>query len=183
MSAVRRAIEFLFTRVLRSRVGVALLLGIVILGIVGAARLLADGSGGGQLTGAPVQPITTTDPAAGDDGLTDTSEPTPYTSPGSPAPDAVARAFATAWLAHQGVTAEQWHGKLAPLATDELADKLSGVDPATVPANRLTGEAVTVVRNDSLVEVTLPVDSGELRLSLVATDGRWRVDTVDWSRE
>ncbi|MGI5212954.1 hypothetical protein [Plantactinospora sp. CA-290183] len=183
MSAVRRAIEFLFTRVLRSRLGVALLLGVVILGIVGAARLLS-GSIGDIADGVrgPAQPIVTEDPEAGDDGLTVTVDPTPYTSPGAPVPAAVARSFGTAWVAHRGVTAQRWLDELLPLATPELAEKLTGVDPAGVPADRLTGDPVVIPRSDSLVEVTIPVDSGELRLGLLATEGRWRVDTVDWSR-
>ena len=106
----------------------------------------------------------------------------PRTSPGAPAPVAVARSFATAWLDHRDVTAEQWHAGLRPLATTELAEKLTGVDPVAVPADRITGDPVVVPRNDSLVEVVIPVDSGELRLGLVALEGRWRIDTVDWQR-
>jgi len=180
---MRRAIEFLVTGILRSRLGLALLLAVVILGIVGAAQLISGPSGGEPgLVGAPPSPITTADPTAGDDGLTSTDDASPRTSPGAPAPEAVARSFATAWLTHRDVTAEQWHDALRPLSTAELAEKLSGVDPAGVPADRLTGEPVVIPRSDSLVEVALPVDSGELRLSLVAPDGRWRVDGVDWRR-
>ncbi|MBE1486510.1 hypothetical protein [Plantactinospora soyae] len=180
---MRRAIEFLLTRVLRSRLGLALGLAIVIIGIVGAARLVAGpGSDASGLRGGPVSPISTTDPSAGDDGLTVVEEPTPWTSPGAPAPVAVARSFATAWLDHRDVTAEEWHKTLRPLATAALAEKLSGVDPIGVPADRITGDPVVVPRNDSLVEVVVPVDSGELRLGLVAPEGRWQVDTVDWQR-
>jgi len=177
---MRRAIEFLFTRILRSRLGLALGLAIVIIGIVGAARLVAGPGGTSGLLGGPAAPISTVDPSEGDDGLTASEEPTPYTSPGAPAPATVARSFATAWLDHRDVTAQGWYETLTPLATAELAEQLSGVDPVAVPADRITGELAVVPRNDSLVEVVVPVDSGELRLGLVAQAGRWQVDTVDW---
>lgn len=179
---MRRAIEFLFTRILRSRLGLALMLAVLVVGIVGAARLVAGPDDGPGLLGGPSGPISTVDPTAGDDGLTVTEEPSPQTSPGAPAPETVARSFATAWLDHRDVTAEQWHAALRPLATADLTEKLTGVDPAGVPADRITGEPVVVPRNDSLVEVVIPVDSGELRLGLLAPEGRWQVDTVDWQR-
>ncbi|GIG85223.1 hypothetical protein [Plantactinospora endophytica] len=180
---MRRAIEFLFTRILRSRLGIAIGLAVVILGIIGAARLVAGGGDGGPtLIGGTPGPISVTDPEAGDDGLTVTAEPTPRTSPGAPEPEAVARSFTTAWLDHQDVTAREWHDRLRPLATAQLAEQLTGVDPVTVPADRITGEPRVVPQNDSLVEVVVPVDSGELRLGLVAPEGRWQVDTVDWQR-
>lgn len=185
MTPVRRALEFLVTRALRSRLGVAVVLAVVILGIVAGARLLSGPGGGGTgLTTGTDAPITTVDPTAGDDGALDTGPPpTPTVGAGKPRPEAVAQAFATAWLAHQGVTAEQWHAKLRPHATEALLEKLAGVDPTQVPADRLTGEPVLVPQGEGLVEVTLPVDSGELRLELVVRDGgRWLTDTVDWKR-
>ncbi|MFY1674734.1 hypothetical protein ACN27G_33170 [Plantactinospora sp. WMMB334] len=179
---MRRALEYLVTRILRSRLGLALGLAVVIIGIVGAARLVAGpGDDRPGLVGGTPGPISITDPAAGDDGLIATEEPSPRTSPGAPEPAEVARSFATAWLDHD-VTAQEWQEGLRPLATDDLVEQLTGVDPVTVPADRITGELVVVPHNDSLVEVVVPVDSGELRLGLVAAEGRWRVDTVDWQR-
>lgn len=185
MNPVRRALEFLITRVLRSRLGVAVALAVVILGIVATARLLAgpDADDPGLTTEAP-PPVTTVDPSVGDDGVFGVEPPPSPTAPaGTPPPATVARKFATAWLAHQGVTAEQWHAGLRPYATEALLEKLAGVDPTEVPADRLTGEPVLVPQAEGLVEVSLPVDSGELRLELVAADGgRWLTDTVDWKR-
>nr|MDT0662650.1 hypothetical protein [Micromonospora sp. DSM 115978] len=181
---MRRAIETLFTRLLRSRLGIALVLAVVILGIVGATRLVAGPLGSDTgVTGAPVEPIETVHPTTGDDGVLGTGPPpAPSTSPGAAPPETVARQFATAWLDHREVTAEQWYATLLPLATAELAERLAGVDPVGVPADRLTGEPVVIPQTARLVEVTLPVDSGRLRLELVAPDGRWLVDTVDWER-
>jgi hypothetical protein len=181
---MRRAIEFLATRALRSRLGIAVLLAVVILGIVGAARVLSGPSDErpGPASGLN-RPIETVDPSAGDDGaISGESVPSPSTRAGSPKPDAVGRAFADAWLIHRDVSAEQWHDALVPYSTAALAEKLVDVDPVAVPADRLTGEPAVIPQTESLVEVTIPVDTGTLRLQLVAPDGRWLVDGVDWER-
>lgn len=181
---MRRALETLVTGILRSRLGIALALAVVILGVVGAARLVSGVSGDDPgLAGAPVDPISTVDPTTGNDGIIATEPPpTPRTSPGAAAPEEIARRFATAWLAHEGVSAEQWYDKLRPLATAGLAERLAGVDPAGVPAERLAGNLEVVTRSEEFVEVSVPVDAGTLRLDLVAPQGRWLVDAVDWER-
>ncbi|GAB2942900.1 hypothetical protein GCM10027280_34420 [Micromonospora polyrhachis] len=180
---MKRAIAFLTTRVLRSRLGIALVIVVVVLGIVGAARLLAGPIGlGSDLTGHPTRPISTVDPNEGDDGANATAPPSPATKPGATAPEVVARRFATAWLAHGGVSAEQWQAALRPLSTSTLTEKLTGVDPVTVPAQRLTGEPVVIPQTERFVEVTMAVDTGQLRLELVSQDGQWLVDAVDWER-
>jgi hypothetical protein len=46
----------------------------------------------------------------------------------------------------------------------------------------MTGPAVVQNRAAQFVEVTLPVDSGTVRLRLLSTNGRWLVDGVDWER-
>lgn len=181
---MKQAIAFLFTRVLRSRLGIAAALAVVVLGIVGAARVVS-GPFGEQpgVTGAPDRPITTVHPTVGNDGvLGSQSPPSPSTRPGAAAPATVASDFATAWLNHRGVSAEEWHTALRPFTTEQMAGKLAGVDPSGVPAERRTGEPVLVPHTAGLVEVTFPVDSGRLRLELVAPDGRWLVDAVDWER-
>lgn len=185
MSPVRRALEFLVTRALRSRLGVAIALAVLILGVVATARILAGPDTGGTslTTGDPV-PVTTVDPSVGDDGVLGSEPPpSPIAPANGPSPEVVAKGFATAWLAHQGVTADQWRAGLRPYATEALLRRLDGVDPTEVPADRLTGEPVLVPQTEGLVEVRLPVDSGELRLELVTHDGgRWLTDSVDWKR-
>jgi len=182
---MRRALEFLATRALRSRLGVAVALAVLVFGVVAVARIAAGPNAGstGLTTDDPV-PVTTVDPSVGDDGiLSDETPPSPTAPANGPAPEAVAKGFATAWLAHEGVTAEQWRAGLRPYATEALLRKLDGVDPTEVPADRLTGEPVVVPQSEGLVEVRLPVDSGELRLELVTDDGgRWLTDAVDWER-
>lgn len=181
---MRRALQLLANGILRSRVGVAAVLAVIVLGIVGVARALSDrGDGGSTVNGAPSSLRVTVDATAGDDGIASPEPPpSPRLRPGSPAPQAVARTFATAWVKHRGVSAEGWHSALLPYSTDNLAQKLSGVDPVVVPADRLTGEPVVIPYAASIVDVAIPVDSGTLRLRLVAPDGRWLVDGVDWQR-
>lgn len=178
-----RAFGHAVSRVLRTRYGLALLLALVVFGIIGAAQLLGTGGGttGGLRPGGDVG--VTVNPSAGDDGEgTPTPEEKPVTSPGAAAPETVATSFARAWLNHRGTTSEAWLARLKPFATTELEQKLVGVDPAGVPADRITGAAKVIPRGASFVEVTVPVDAGLLRLRLVADAGRWLVDGVDWER-
>ncbi|MEV2241830.1 hypothetical protein [Micromonospora sp. NPDC049891] len=185
MTVVRRAIEFLFLRLLRSRLGVALGIAVLVLGVIGAARLVAgptDPAAG--LSSRPADPITTVHPTTGDDGaISTTTTPSPVTRPGQPAPELVAERFAAAWLGRPGQTIQGWHDALRPLSTAGLIEKLSGADPASVPAGAITGEVTLRPRGETFVEATVPLDGGQLRLELLAPDGRWLVDAVDWSRD
>ena len=63
-----------------------------------------------------------------------------------------------------------------------VAAMLGVDDPADVPADRATGPVRVENRGAAFVEATVPVGSGTLRLRLVATNGRWLVDGVDWER-
>ncbi|MFB9238501.1 hypothetical protein ACFFWC_23720 [Plantactinospora siamensis] len=182
MRAVQRVIALLVGGVLRSRLGAAVALAVVVLGIVGAARLVTGPDSRPAVVTQPQRPIDTPSATEADDGLTvDDPSPTPRTSPGAERPEAVARAFATAWL-DRNQPAQRWLAALTPRATPDLAERLSGVDPAGVPARRLTGDPVLTTRTADLTEVTLPVDTGTLRLQLVSGHGEWRVAEVDWER-
>jgi len=169
-------------RILLSRYGIGLLLAILVLGIVGGARLFA-GPGDSRAAPGGGNVVTTVNPTAGDDGEFSPPPPeTPAIRPGTAPPDKVAAAFAAAWLDHRGVTGEQWLARLKPHATQKLIADLTGVDPEGVPAERVTGPVQMVVRGEEVIDAAIPVDSGTLRLRLVATDGRWFVDGVDWDR-
>ncbi|MET8909337.1 hypothetical protein [Micromonospora sp. NPDC004551] len=186
MRPVRRALEFLVTRILRSRLGVALVIAVLVFGVIGAARLVSgpvDTTTG--LSTRPSQPISTVDPHAGDDGVL-SSPPaavSPKTRPGEDTPEQTASRFTAAWLTGPGSSGEAWQSRLRPLSTPALIEKMGGADPETVPARRVT-EAVTLrARTESFVEALVPLDNGRLRLELVAPDGRWLVDAVDWERQ
>lgn len=183
MIAVRRAIEQLLTRMFRSRVGVALALGVVVVGVIGTTRLVAGAEEPGSgLSNRPERPITTVHPTVGDDGLIDTRSPTPVTRPGEATPEQITDRFVTAWRGQPGMTAERWHAGLRPLATPALAEQLAGVDPADVPTGEVADTATVTARSETVVEARVPFDTGRLRLELVAPDGRWRVDAVDWEQ-
>jgi len=180
---VRRALDLIISRVFRSRYGVALLLAVIVVGIVGSAKLVGTPTGQGVLVPPPSQPSETIDPTAGDDGVvTPKPVPSPVTSPGTAKPIAVARAFTLAWLRHRDVSADQWRAALLPHSTESLSDRLADADPGSVPADRITGDLELIPRGKAFVEITIPVDSGRLRLRLIAPEGRWLVDGVDWER-
>jgi hypothetical protein len=90
--------------------------------------------------------------------------------------------FAQAWLHHDGVGADQWLAALRPYATSALQARLSGVDPESVPATKVAGDATTTNRSESYVDVSIPLDAGVLTLGMTSTKGRWLVDSVDWQR-
>jgi hypothetical protein len=174
-------------RLLGTRYGIALILAVVVLGIVGVTRGFS-GSRPAPPPAAPDvaaggSPSASFDPYAGDDSVqSPEAPPPPVTSPGAATPDTVATNFATAWLHHTGVTAQQWWSGLKPYATQALLAKLKETDPAGVPAERMTGPAQLQNRDVSFVDVAIPLNSGLLRLRLLATAGRWLVDEVDWER-
>ncbi|MFC4146715.1 hypothetical protein ACFO0M_10655 [Micromonospora mangrovi] len=185
MSAMRRAMEFLFTRVLRSRLGVAVVIAVLVFGVIGAARLVAgptDPTTG--LSNRPAEPISTVDPEAGDDGVLSSAAPaSPKTRPGELTPEQTADRFTTAWLGGAAGSGEEWQARLRPLSTPALIEELAGADPKTVPARRVTGQVTLRPRTDAFVEALIPLDNGRLRLELVSPDGRWLVDAVDWERQ
>ena len=182
---MRRVLQLFATSALRSRVGVAIVLLVVVFGVVGVARAVSGPDDSGTIVPQPqAQPESTVSRVASDDGVVESApvaSPTITLSPGTPAAEDVAAAFASAWL-NQDLSAKRWHAALLPHATPALAKKLEGVDPLVVPAERLTGPAVVVPRGEGFLEITFPVDSGHLRLRLVAPQGRWLVDGVDWER-
>jgi hypothetical protein len=178
-----RMLERSLTGLFRSRWGVALVIAVLVLAIVGVGRIFSDGNGPAPITDAvPPGPTATIDPSQDDDGVVvdDDPPPSPTAGSGSAEPEAVAYAFAAAWVDHKNVSAKSWHNGLVPNATEDLADELNGVDPADVPADKLVGRPELVPIGDGLVNAVVTVDSGKLTLQLVAPDGRWLVNDVDW---
>jgi hypothetical protein len=178
-----RFMELGLNRLFRSRWGVALVIGVVVLAVVGIGRVFAGATNDGSALTAPsAAPVITADPSDDDGELSSEPPPSPVTSPGRAEPEAVAYAFASAWVDHQNVSAKAWHDGLVPNATKRLSDELDGVDPAGVPASRVLGRPGLVPVSNTLVNAVVNVDSGKLTLRLVSADGHWLVDGVDWDR-
>jgi hypothetical protein len=171
---------------LKGRLGVAVVLASVVLIAVGIGRAVG-GSGSGSATaqlGSGAQTAPATAPSGEDDGVEDGPKVPPVEpslAAGAAQPLKVAGQFVQVWLRSQ-LSPEEWHTGLTPYATPALAEKLSGVDPAGVPATRTTGEAKLIRHGAGAAAVTIPVDSGTVELRMVVVDGEWLVDGVDWSR-
>lgn len=178
-----RMLERGLTGLFRSRWGVALVLAILVLAVLGVGRIFAGDGDSGSAVGPAVSPAPalSVDPDDEDSVISPEPPPLPTTSPGTAQPEAVAYAFAAAWANHSGVSAKVWHDRLVPNVTKNLSEQLADTDPADVPASRVVGRPELVPVGEGLVDAVVTVDSGKLTLRLVAPDGRWLVDGVDWA--
>ncbi|WP_117212789.1 hypothetical protein [Allorhizocola rhizosphaerae] len=165
----------------RPRTAVALALLFIVALVVAIGRLV-----GGEPEPMVPQgqtPVSTVDPSTGNDSVVDLQpSPTPKQAATGPEVVGAATVFAQNWIDHER-SAQAWRDALVPLCTKALAAELSGVDPASVPADRITGVATTEVHADASVDVIFPIDVGKLRLRMVLTSGRWLVDGIDWERQ
>jgi hypothetical protein len=107
----------------------------------------------------------------------------PSSLPLSAAPNpaiSVAARWAAAWVNHpQGVTPQQWVDGLRPFTTDEYLGVLTGVDPANIPATRVTGEPRAVRVAARSVQVQVPTNALTLLVLVVQTEDGWRVAGYD----
>jgi hypothetical protein len=167
---------------------VVLLLAVVVGAVagIGAVTVRSAGtavaSGGATLTPQPApagRPATSVAPTV----LPPVRPLTPSTLPPSAAPDpalSVAARWAAAWVNHpQGVSAQQWVDGLRPFTTDEYLGVLVGVDPANIPATRVTGEPRATKVASRSVQVTVPTNALTLDVLVVLTDEGWRVAGYD----
>ncbi|MFF5234303.1 hypothetical protein [Dactylosporangium sp. NPDC000521] len=172
-------------RLLGTRYGIAMVLIVVVLIVVGFGRTVFtddDGTGNDAL-GPTVAPVTTTpDPynSLGDDGVVEEpSSAAPSLSNGTADASTVATRFAKAWLRKPGMSGAQWRDGLKPDATNELLEDLTDTDPNDVPAATITGP--TVVEDFGQVATAkVPADGGTIILQLEAIGGRWQVTSLDW---
>ena len=97
----------------------------------------------------------------------------------APAPAAAidtARSWVHAFLTvGRATTPARWVEQLRPYSTDELLPQLRTVDPANVPAGRITGEPRTVSTSASSAEIDVPTSALVVRVLVVATPSGWRV--------
>ena len=93
----------------------------------------------------------------------------------------VASRWAAAWVRPaEGVSAEQWLAGLRPLTTEEYLGLLATVDPANIPATRVTGSPTAVRVAASSVQAEVPTDTVTLLVLVVRTEfGDWRVSGYD----
>jgi hypothetical protein len=108
---------------------------------------------------------------------------TPSSKPLATAPStalSVAARWVAAWVDHpQGITSQQWVDGLRPFTTDEYLGVLTGVDPANVPASRVTGEPRPVRVAPRSLQVDVPTNAMTLRVLVVETEDGWRVAGYD----
>jgi hypothetical protein len=177
-----RLVERGLTGIFRSRWGVALILGVLVLAIVGLGRVFGTGNDGrAPVTSRSPATVPSADPDDEDSVISPQPPPTPVTSPGTAKPEAVAYAFAAAWADHGNVSTKAWHDRLVPNSTPELADSLSATDPADVPASRVIGRPELKPVGEGLVDAVVTADTGRLTLRLVAPEGKWLVSDIDWA--
>ncbi|QFU93502.1 hypothetical protein [Amycolatopsis sp. YIM 10] len=148
------------------------------------------GDNGPQRTGRAGEISVTPDdgkaapPARGTTGPLPTRLSEPRESPTSAAPNGdavrVAEQFAAAWVNHpDGITTEQWMAGLKPFTTDEFLPTMSTVDPANIPATRVTGAPVPINSLTSSLEAEVPTDGPKLSITVVSTNVGWRVSALD----
>lgn len=83
-------------------------------------------------------------------------------------PATVATEFAARWVHHEDPA--RWTHDLAPWCTPTYGSEvLPTIDPATVPATRVTGPARTVSADAHTATVTVPLDAITLQVSLLNT--------------
>jgi hypothetical protein len=172
-------------RLLGTRYGIAMVLIVVVLVVVGFGRTIFtdEDPSGNDAFGPTVAPATTTpDPynSLGDDGVQD--EPAsvaPSLSKGAADANAVATRFAKAWIRKPGVTGEQWRAGLKPDASSDLMEDLADTDPNDVPTATITGPTV-LEDSGQVMTAKVPAEGGTIVLQLEAIGGRWQVTSLDW---
>jgi hypothetical protein len=151
-----------------------------VIAVVVAVALPNAPQRGGSAATPPSQATLTPSQSSASSSTATTRLTAPLETPTSapPAPEAlqVAKAWATAWVNHPaGITSQQWVKGLAPYTTDEYLPVMNSVDPANVPASRVTGEPTAKVSYTSSAQVLVPTDGGELEISVIRTPAGWRV--------
>jgi hypothetical protein len=160
---------------LGTRIGIALGLAAVIAVAVAIGKTIGPSEERPTFQAEP-PPFVTANPTAGDDGVVEHS---PSSYPDDSAVTTIAERFVEAWL-RRDASATDWISGISTLATQALANDLSGVDPRTVPATRQTGRPNIVLRIEAYAKVSIPMDTGTLTLKIFKGAGRWLVGEVDW---
>jgi hypothetical protein len=163
----------------------------VVVGAVAGIGVLRGARAVGSAVAAPGSSVPAT-PAASPTGLPATIVPTvlppvpvltPSSKPLTTAPStalSVAGRWVAAWVDHpQGITSQRWVDGLRPFTTDEYLGVLTGVDPANIPASKVTGEPRPVRVAARSLQVDVPTNALTLRVLVVETEDGWRVAGYD----
>jgi hypothetical protein len=156
-------------------------LGIVLPKVVGKPQAKAS-PGTGTTTSVTATPPGLAAPVATSNLPTRLSTPLATPTPAAPNGDAirVAKEWAAAWVNHPaGITSEQWLAQLKPFTTEEYLPVMSTVDPANIPATKVTGEPVPGTSYPKSLQVTIPTDGPKLAITVVSTNAGWRVADYD----
>ncbi len=173
------------------RVWLAGALAVVVVVIVLIARLSGGDDDGGEPTGAPA----TSGSASADPGPVDpSSEPAPDGPAGVEAAEegkqpvaagalTLARQFAQAWATPPPAQApQQWFAGVSPYVDETLAAQLKELDPATLPATRVTGAPKAVSGGVTNADVQVPTDAGDLLVVCVLVPKGWVVADFEFER-
>lgn len=176
-------------------------LAVTVVAVVAVAVLVGTGaaalggrSGGSGLLAAPTT-ATVAPPSAPSYASGQSVSPVPTalppvpaltltTLPLSQAPPAalqVAGRWAAAWVRPPaGTTQQQWLQGLSATTTAEYLGVLTTVDPANIPAARVTGAPTALRVAPRSVQVEVPTDTLKLLVTVVVSDaGDWRVSDSD----
>ncbi|THV41409.1 hypothetical protein [Glycomyces buryatensis] len=172
-------------RIIFSRYGIVVIILVLVLGAIA----LASDNGRTPLTGNDVETDDSTESSEPSDEITDDDgfytedceADDCYAAEELPQ-EAVDRAveFAEAWLNPNGLDPDAWYDSIAPFLTTDRAELMVGVDPATLPAQSIDGDATTEAS-----KVSIPMNTGTLILTMAEgsnswTGGDWLVSAIDW---
>ncbi|WP_433121932.1 hypothetical protein [Micromonospora sp. CA-246542] len=164
---------------------------------VGGLVLAASVMGGCARAAEPGTAPQRTDPVYPTAGAADTSptaagerpgtddhghDPVPVKPPPAAQAAPVVVAFAAAW-ARPDLPADAWWRGVSRMCDDGFAQALRSVDPARVPATRVTGRPVAKQGPSGDTAVyEVATDAGALTVTLGVIEGRWRVTGNDFVR-
>ncbi|GAA1660904.1 hypothetical protein GCM10009830_02500 [Glycomyces endophyticus] len=172
-------------RIIFSRYGIIVIILILVLGVIALANRRQDTPLDGTNGVDSSEGAATTEGLTEDDGFaTEECEGDGCFTDEELPEDAVDQAveFAESWLNPDGFGAQGWHDSIEPYLTIDAAESMEGVDPATVPAEEIVGEATA-----EGMKVGVPLDTGTLTLTMVEgsnpwTENGWLVSAIDWEQ-
>lgn len=148
--------------------------------IQGLSAMSGDSSAPEPRQAAPAPPSSTVAPPTSVAPASPAPPVIPMDGPADPAALAVAEQFVTRWAHHPPeMSSQAWADQLRPLMMPETATQLSTVDPARIPATRVTGPAQGVMATRTVVQADVPTDGPVVRVVVLLREGTWTVRSYD----